>query len=324
MSIYHLDFSSLSHSACEYHLYNDVVVGYKVKEPSVDMEYGSAVHHFAEHFERTKNARESLDVAIEYLRPLKQTIEFSNKPYLNEDHLRVVCAKVASYISTSVYESVQLDKEFLIELPFSIPFTTATGVEIMISGTMDKLAQHVTNQKFFVRDWKTTSMWDKDEYLESCSLSAQLKVYCWAIRKLAQLFPESIYAVVANASKGYYFAAIDAIFLKPEAAQTVIKSTKNFAYSDAQLDELEALILVQAERVIDMIADTSYRRKSGLLNGACLTKYGKCKYYDACNAPDKACESTILKNNFKIQPYVPTAFRALHQTQPVVQPINII
>ena len=319
-----LDASALKESSCKLRLFNNVVLGYKEHVNNNDIEWGQAMHKFRSTFrqEGYDGYAKGIAEACEYWRRIPKHVK-SNKKYLDEQFLMLACAGYATRYSKDSYEPLEvppykLPAELAEKLGgkilkliephtrFMFPYYVDDEVEVLMAGTMDGIGKW-NNGIICIDDLKTSSVWDTKAYFESYRLSPQLMFYKWALGKYIEAFPDSFLADLRGEDIGCF---IDGVFYAGKEKPINFQRSEVFNYKEAQLRELEALISSTVNRLVSSIKlwrlDPNYRPfREGMLNGACQTVYGQCKYFGPCSAPDLESRNFILEGTFKRAEYNP-------------------
>lgn len=188
------------------------------------------------------------------------------------------------------------------ELTFKILFYEDEFIRVNLCGTIDSVGKF-KNGCYAIRDWKTTSSWGKESYLESYELSRQLRIYTLACKLMARTNPDSVLGRVGSTKMG---AFIDGIFLKPKANDNEYMRSQVFQYSDKEMGEFEQQLLKFCSRFSRNVA-LNYFPKEGILNGTCEGKYGKCRFWSCCKSNDSVSQ-LLLKRDFKRVVYDPLHF----------------
>ena len=198
-------------------------------------------------------------------------------------------------------------KQALVEQSFEIKVRETVDYEIYACGTIDKVGQ-IINGCYAIGDIKTTSSWNVDTFLAQWRLNPQLKFYIWAIHKLNEMYPNSVYADMCKTKIG---AFIDGIFLKSKA-ETIFKRSDVFLYSDEERhtfsNMLENWITKYELLVQDYLANREIQ-PTGILNESCYHLF-PCQFFNVCGAADCISRNHVLRNNFKQKHYDPLNFGA--------------
>jgi len=296
-----IDASSLKESACDLRFYNIVIAGYSSGEITNSLLYGSAVHKFIEvMFLTGGKLNEAVTAAKEIFdKPCKI---LSTKKYLTANHLFATCISLwQDFIEKDDFEYFHdANDKPAVEITFSIKIFEDEQTIIYLEGTIDKLGK-IKNGCYAVGDYKTSGAYNPEDYFEGYRLSPQLKTYVWAFKALASIEPDGPFAKIASTPIG---AFVDGIFLSPSKPSSFIRSEVTI-FKEEDLFVYERLLMDTCKRIAQW---KSPPLANGLINGACETKYGRCRYFNVCAAPDNKSREYILQNKFTIKSYQPLLF----------------
>ncbi len=197
--------------------------------------------------------------------------------------------------------------EPLVELKFCLKYKETDTVIILLAGTIDDICKW--NEAYIIRDYKTTSVWDHDEYFRSYELSCQLMFYRFILNLYGQQYPDSVLATIA---KGRVGAMIRGVFIKSGKDVPTFKDSQVFIYKDREMTEFKTLLDTLINRIIQMLDNKATPLREGMLNGACETVYGKCGFFSSCSAIDEIAGQHYLRHNFLQKPYDPLSFGEAH------------
>lgn len=307
--ILRVDASALKESSCARRFYWNVVSGYRTRLNSNDIEFGSAFHEFVKTMrENPGNYAMAIKAAQErYAVPM----EFKEKKqYMNATYLTRVCMDFwQNWVEQDMFETVVKDGKPLVELKFSYPYYADDDVEVLLCGTIDDICKH-RHGTYALRDYKTTSVYDKAAYLSAYMLSPQLMFYKMIVDYYGRTYPESIFGELSQKNIA---CMIDGIFLAGAAKPPAFERSEVFVFHRAQMEEFEQLV---KQRVLALVAHVKANvlpMREGMINGACQTVYGKCKYFNACIQNDDIARTHILNRHFIQQEYNPLKFGAEHE-----------
>lgn len=305
-----LDASAIKISSCSLNLFNTIIMGYRGKIQNNDVEFGSAFHKFKAAFKKEgrNGFARGLQEAQEYFNTTPMHIK-SNKKYLDSKFLLQACLGYADTYEKDSFQLLTLDNgEPLIELPFCFPIHVDEICEILIAGTMDEIGRF-QNGIYSIEDLKTTSVWNVDEYLNSYKLSPQLYFYRWAIRQYAKAQPNEIFAKMEESEIGCH---INGVFFKGKDKPIEYKRSDVMLFKDAEILEFEILLADKIDQLIKIIHNYVTSKviplREGMLNGACTTVYGPCRFSASCGATDKETRDIILEQSFIKRFYNPLEF----------------
>lgn len=299
-----VDPSSLSYSNCCLAFQRTVIDGYRFKGPlKVDIEYGNAFHKFIETLYTTNNAQNAITTAVEYFDGVEKHTT-RTKAHLNTGHLLQTMSEYLrqfynkqTHLLNNYQVATDPENNPLIEKNFAIPFLETDKYEILICGTIDEIG--IQHNIPIVVDWKTTSFYDKNSYFMGYKLSKQLICYLWALKKLAQLYPKSIFTDMTRNRIG---ATICGVFLTSSGVS--FEASEIFFYSERAMIDFE----IGLQEAVMKLLRPPY--KEGIINEACLGMYGKgCPFIGPCSSPDERSEELLLENKYSKNPYNPLLFR---------------
>lgn len=302
--IIRIDASSLKWSYCMRLFYLSAVEGYKTPLSNNDTEFGSAFHAFKNTLTQTGDLVSSLVAAKEYYsRPMNVK---KTKSYLTLSYLLSVCQDyVSHWENREEFETVKFNGKPLSELRFSIPYYTDDSVEIKLCGTIDDICKHKMGC-YAIRDFKTTSVGDIDEYFAGYELSTQLMVYYMAVKFYAELYPDSIWSEICRTN---FACFIDGVFTRGKDKPAEFKRSNMIFFSQEKVLEFNSMLTEKCKiisKMIQQIKDPNdLPPREGLLNGSCHTIFGPCKFFRVCAAPDEIAGRYILNNNFTQKEYNP-------------------
>lgn len=199
------------------------------------------------------------------------------------------------------------DNQSATEVTFTIPYYEDDNIIVNLCGTIDKVGKFIGGV-YNIDDWKTTGHRSDDkysrmDYFSQYDLSRQLRFYTLACKLMARRHPESIMGQVGATRMG---ASITAIFLKPNANETLVERSEVFSYSDVQIAEFERTLNDFIGKLSASV-ETMYFPKEGILNGTCEGKWRRCPFWFACKSPDNIAQ-VLLGREFKRQVYDPLNF----------------
>lgn len=314
------------------------IIGAYKSIPNSAMIYGVAVHKFTDVMFKTNGHYPTARLESEKSFNVPKILTNEKLPWLNEPkHLGITNYELwSNYIEPeSSYEVLMISQEcwwckgvrspkniedgVLIigckhcngsgifngpatELTFKILFYEDEFIKVNLCGTIDSVGKF-KNGCYAIRDWKTTSSWGKESYLESYELSRQLRIYTLACKLMARTNPDSVLGRVGSTKMG---AFIDGIFLKPKANDNEYMRSQVFQYSDKEIAEFEQQLLKFCSRFSRNVS-LNYFPKEGILNGTCEGKYGKCRFWSCCKSNDNI-SNLLLKRDFKRVIYDPLHF----------------
>ena len=321
-----LNSSAVRVSSCMRRLYLTIISGYKKKINSQSIEFGSAFHLCAKVTELTEgNIGRGVQAACKYYRETPYEAE-DKKKYLDESYLTTVCLNWFDefYMQDNFItlrdinqpawtvgdiEVVSSLGKPLVEVKFEIPFYSSDKIDVIITGTIDRIAQHKTSKLLAHPDYKTTGSWNSEEYLRGYVLSGQLYMYALALRKTLDMCNEqSVLYPFKNKKFGSF---IDGIFLSAPSTKIPPRFIRSeaFIFTENQLNDFEKCLLDLCYRLeAQLNFSTEIPLPDGLLNDSCSeNKFGgKCNFFNYCACGDKIAQEHVLRKEFIQEPYGPT------------------
>lgn len=289
-----LSSTALSHSACMLEFKRTVVDGYR-QAPSAKIVYGQAIHKYIQKMFDTDG---NLPIAIKAARTTFDSPKTSQSKYehLEDSNHMLAVANMVWYdwiSDDSNFNVLKLDGKPAVEQTFDIPFYEDGDIEISLCGTIDSIGK-INNGVYAIRDWKTTSFWNEQEYFAGYDMSKQLRFYTLACKLEAERSPDSILGKIGNTTMG---AFIDGIFLNKELNKCRVKRSEIFQYDSKDMAEFEQMLRDFCGNLCVSLQN-DYFPRVGILHGLCDKKYGKCNFWNVCKAP-KHVSDIILSRDFK-------------------------
>jgi hypothetical protein len=309
--ILNVDASALKESGCVRRFYWSVVKGYRAPLQTNDVEFGSAFHEFVKVM-RFNPGRYDLAVAAATKRYSVPMDIKPEKSYMTVNYLLNVCLlwyenydKQDSFVT--VVEPVS--KRPMVEAKFSVPYLITPELEVNLCGTIDDVCKH-KHGTYALRDYKTTSVWKKEQYLSGYALSPQLMFYRMILKKYADLYPDSIFAEI---NKVGLCCFIDGVFLAGAKAPPTFARSEMFNFPAAQMEEFECLVSKKIDELVYYVLNNKVPQRTGMLNGSCQTVYGDCKFFAPCRQIDDISTQHLLNRYFIQKPYNPLKFGDEHK-----------
>jgi hypothetical protein len=193
-------------------------------------------------------------------------------------------------------------REYLVELPFSIPLYTHKGIPIIYSGRID--LPIMWQGDLWSMDTKTTGQLG-DMFWNEQRISAQHRGYCWALRKLG------------HQAKGYIVNAIRS----KEPPQYVMngapwkgrQQTPAMWWNESLLRDRQYLqeneLEVWERNTIDLCEEFfwHYERDYMPMKTKWCSSYGKCPYYDVCKMVPSEQPALLASGFFTPNVWTPLA-----------------
>lgn len=298
--------SGLKEMVCPERAKKTILEGYKEKVEYNDTFYGTCFHKYASTLtESSGNLAVSLKAAEQLWKSKKDTLTIRGngkaaKNHLDLLHLQKTCIEHQEKIYPTDDFVISKGKDattHLVEIKFHVPFYSDDEIDVVLVGTLDKIGKF-KNGAWSIGDYKTTSTWDKEDYLAKFKMSAQLKFYLLMLKKYAVMYPDSIFAEIVNSSNGQIGCFIDGVFLS-STKPTEFKRSEVWFFKDEEMEEFEEMLMNCVSEIVEIYKGTYKAYRYGIITGVCTSIYGKrCPYYDACAAPNEAIAGHVLKNNF--------------------------
>lgn len=283
-------------------LYWIVIDGYKEKLNNNDVEFGSAFHEFVKVMKLNPGRYDlAIKAAIDRF-SVPMNVK-SNKTYLTMNYLQNLCITFwEQYVAKDLFETLKADDGTpLVEMKFSFPFYQDDDVEVLLEGTIDDLCKH-KHGTHALRDYKTSSVTDEDAYLSGYALSPQLMFYYLVTSYYSRAYPDSVFARIHEKGLSCF---IDGIFLHGKSSPPSFKRSEVFSFPSQQMAEFERLVHRQVKALVAAVKENKLPDREGMLNGACQTVYGKCKFFNACRQVDDISTQHVLNRNYIQTPHEP-------------------
>lgn len=320
-----IDASSLKESACGRKLFL-ISKGYTGDKLPVDIVYGSAFHKVVETYDLTKGDETiSVKAGQDYLGNALDSGQIlipEKKKHLNLGHLFFSSNKYFIEAKTNPIftdnKPLVIADEVMVEKKFSIKVYEDDDYIVLGQGTIDKVAEMLKGNTIALADWKTTSMFDADEYFQQYIMSCQLRFYIWAMKRMASRFPDRQFAKRLEGVR--IIAFVNGAFLKSPLGVD-FKRSKIFNYGPGDMISFEEMFM---EEVLKLVAshrkydsNKQYPPAQGIINQSCQGHYGyPCKYHKVCSSmvgldgntdSDRLFES-LLQTSMKRIEYRPLTF----------------
>lgn len=334
-----LSSSALSHSGCLLDFKYTVIDGLKEHAPSSNIVYGEAVHAYIDMMFKTNgHIPTAMQAAIRKFNQPK--VSKTKSPHLDDQrHMISVAFGVWErwIMEDRDFSLLMLDlecwncggkgmvlgQEFsegstcpwckgaghyvrpATELTFSFPYYKDEFITVNLEGTIDSIGK-IKNGIVAIRDWKTTSTWDKKSFFFPYRMSKQLRFYTLALKLMSKCYPES---QLGKLSAGTVGTLIDAIFIKPDSNDSSCERSEVFVFDDSDINAFESLLIDFIKRLSSQVAQNLWP-KEGILSGACDRKYGLCPFFVACSVKEEQSKA-ILSREFKVQKFNPLNYSGL-------------
>lgn len=294
--------SAAKESACLRRTWLTVIEGYKEPVPNNDVVFGSALHAYIKtmHLSGGNFALATKDALEVWGRPKKIK---AKKEYMeNSNYLVLTCQNVWAKLQLGDFKTLT-DAEGvpLVEKQFSIPYYTDELCEVTLEGTIDDLCKH-THGAYAVRDYKSTSVWDKEGYLLGYEMSPQLMFYVMAVEYYGEKYPDSIFGKMLKAG---VYSFVTGIFLAGKDKEVQVENSNVIRFTEDKFKEFKQMLYRTVLQLRQHVESKTIPIREGMFNGACQTVYGPCKFFSVCNAKDELIRKDILSRYFKQTEYNP-------------------
>lgn len=300
-----LNASSLRESACWRRWWMTVMDGYRQELMPNDVEYGSAFHTFIATAKKTGELLLGQKAAKDYMK--KPMIVKPKKKYMTTEHLLATCFEYWDKYGDGKdeHETITHNGKLLVELEFSIPYYQDSHCEILLEGTIDDLCK-TKRGGYAIRDYKTTTVSDTGDYLRGYELSTQLMFYRKAIMWYGATYPDSVFAQFAATNFALF---IDGVFLRGEKGEREFIRSDMLFVEPEKADEFDRMLDRTCKHISELVQAGALPDREGMINDACTTKYGRCKFFNYCSAKDSVIRAHVLKRDFIQRSYDPLAIK---------------
>lgn len=275
------------------------VRGIASKRDSISAHFGKAFHKYKHALNCGLSQEKALLSACEcFLDKLSVATGLEQTEVYSIDKLEATCRAYSKVYSSDPFIVATSNGKALSERPFSFLWEEDDLCQLNVQGTSDAIGSFYGTPCFC--DIKTTSMAQKDIFLNAYQLSSQMFFYSWALGKVSPDFhglPWFIDGVFLYKAKPAEFKRSQ-LFVAPhpdriakrieESLEEIWTSLHGFARSKRTLSDLRY-----------------WFPPSGFINNACSGKFGSCVYFPLCSAPDEISEEQIAAFEYKQEPYEP-------------------
>jgi len=300
-----IDASALKTSGCMRRLWFTAVEGVKPREsaPKIAMEFGIAFHKFCQEFHDTGKVEVGMKNALDYYQKLD--ISFGEKEYRTPEKLLQTCF---GYAAEYKFDNFQILRnaatgEALVEQKFAIeyPGFETLGFHVLLVGTIDAIGT-LNGNELVIMDHKTTSVWDKENYLDAYKASPQLKFYKLVLQRYAELYP-STFGQFREAG-----TMINGIFLA-KAGDAKFKRSQVYNFTEENMKEFEVLLHQKiTELCLVSLKSVGLPAATGKIHDLCNSAFGLCPYFHGCNLPSESDTQDWLETNCERKQYDPRTF----------------
>lgn len=296
-----IDASLYKEHNCPRKVANTLLHGYREKEKSPSIEYGTAFHKFIAEWHTTGDKEKGILLAMQHYSSPDIQQNILEKDFKTLGHLAISCSQYALKYPWQ-NDAFQLLKDKsgkgITEARFIFPYRVIPeldNLEICLAGTIDALATYYNETCFC--DHKTTALWDKTKFFKGFLNSPQLKMYKLINGKLADSYPDT-YGRFKNAG-GF----INGVFISAKGVE--FARSEIFNYEDWVMEEFEFMLNKFIDELVGYIKLGMFPRNDTMCDAS---PYGRCKFFGACSAIDKETEVEILERDFVKSEYDPMKF----------------
>ena len=261
---------------------------------SLALDYGTAIHAGLEQFMLGND----LDAATEAF--IKSATELNIDKWLDDKRCiargieTLASWQMYKYNLTHDYNAIEMDingeNNKAVELGVRKYMTEVDGYEAYWTGRVDAVVKY--KGKLWILDHKTSSMLG-DKFLDDKMRSNQFIGYWYALNDVIEKqFGEPLAGVLLN--------------VICTGRKEVAFETYELPFSKWQIDEWLEETTFRLKTIVKFLVDIYYKKTewSMIERELCVTKYGKCPFFDACNTVARARDSVLL-NSFDEQHWNP-------------------
>lgn len=295
--------SSLRYSHCLLSWYRTIAEGWVQPKFSSKIVYGLGVHKFCHTRYMTGDMKLAIDAGIK---------EFSQPKILGDDPEWLNSIPHFHWTIFDFWTNyLAIDSEFKVllkpdgtpasEVTFELPFYEDKNIVVYISGTIDTIGQ-IKGGCYCIRDYKTTSFWDKKKYLSFYRVSHQLRFYILALKVMARLEPDSQLGFIGQQDVR---AFIDGIFLKEKTSELAFERSEVFPFKQDVMDDFERSLVRRLKQLSEAIECGAVHLHEGIVKNTCELKYNYCSFFGACATGNPNIERMMIERDFIQRPYEP-------------------
>jgi hypothetical protein len=244
--------------------------------------FGEAAHRFLEHRLRGASFEESMSAAD--LVAIEKKLDGYLDPKRNRSNLRLMLESYDQHVAVVPSERIKpymhngvpmIEQKFSIPLgsftlPAGIFFPQAETIQVIWSGTIDVIGSAGMHDGLWVIDHKTTAVMGPkfaDSYIRSSQMLGYHKATQLIVKESGLRIEGVLINALASRSTGYEFKH----FLLPMATWKLEEWHSETIYAVMQLVINMSQFLSTSEAVPN--------------REHCVTKYGRCSYFDLCESP---------------------------------------
>jgi hypothetical protein len=306
---FRLSSTALGKSGCIKNITLSTIKGYRSPLMHPRIVYGIAIHKFIHiAYQTGGDIVKAIDAGKRAFN-LPKCSGNKNQGHLEDvNHFLGTCLNLwAGFIQEDTnFEIISINGVPQTERTFCVKFYEDDYIIVTLEGTLDKLG-HFDRGCYAVGDWKSTSAWDNEGYFEQYELSRQLRLYNLACKIEAEIDSESTLGRIGSTNMGCF---IDAIFLKPNFNDNKVIRSRVFQFPKDDIQHFRGLLLSYCHELSFKVQGGLLMSKEGIRNGSCEGKWGKCAFWNVCQANSNV-EELLLKRDFIVREFNPQDYNGL-------------
>lgn len=298
-----LSSSALGHAGCELNLYRTVVEGFKEKAMASRMVYGVGVHKFIQvMYETGGHIPTAREEAIKAFTAIPIIDDRKSMHLSDVNHMHTVALFVWQLVvqKDTEFDILELNGKPAAEVTYSLPLYEDETAKYNWCGTLDRLGK-IRNGCYVIKDWKSTSSWNAKDYFTKFEMARQPRGYVLALKMFSELYPDSALGKIGASKVGAQF---DGVFVKPAINDVKFGKSIVFQYEDREIEELRQLLIVECQKLSYSISKNKFP-KTGIVNGSCEGRWGKCAFWNVCQHPDP---KILLARDFDVKKFNPLSY----------------
>ena len=274
---------------CPRYYYYSMLCGYRPKDESIHLSFGSLYHAGLEHFDEMRVVGFSHDAAVEYmiwyiLIRVEREGWGSEDPKKNKETLlRTLVWYTEEYKEDTFQTYILADGTAAVELSFrfNFPFHAESGEQYGLCGHFDKVAQDSLGN-LYILDKKTSGGGITSYYFANYTPDVQMTLYSLAGQLVLEKPIAGVIVDAAQLAVGF-----------SRFARGVVTRSKG------SLEEF----MGQLRTVFDL-AEWYAKREEWPMQQTSCDKYGGCQFRGVCGA-DPSVREHFLRADFKVEPWNP-------------------
>lgn len=181
---------------------------------------------------------------------------------------------------------LELNGVRMVEENFALPFGTISSthfgiINVVWSGIIDLFV--IDGNNLWIADHKTTSMMG-EKFVDDKIRSNQVPGYVWVGRELTKFLDKSLDGAIINAlchrSGGFEFKRF------------------KLPYQQWKIDEWRVQTLQRCQSIVEGIGDLFAGGTISVNREACVTKYGKCPFFEICDTLPLLRDKILFNDDF--------------------------